>query len=53
VTAGSSIAARLAAPKPASGNTAPPIAAINAAGKAGSTIVIGSVVTASAMPMLA
>jgi hypothetical protein len=48
VTAGSSIAARLAALKPASGSVAPPTAAINAARKAGSIIVTGSVVTASA-----
>ena len=53
VTADSSIAARLAALKPASGSAAPPTAAINAARKADSIIVTGSVVTGSAKPKLA
>jgi hypothetical protein len=53
VTAGSSIAARRAALKPASGSAAPPTAAINAARKAGSIIGTGSVVTANAKPELA
>jgi hypothetical protein len=39
--------------KPASGSAASPTAAINAARKAGSIIVTGSVVTASVKPKLA